>query len=75
MVKKKSQVTKKRRRKLTVEFKERVALAALREDKTMVELSAQFQIHPNGSASERSMAKIALEFEKWRIRGAITWAC
>ena len=34
MEKKKSQVTKKRRRKPTVEFKARAALAGLREDKT-----------------------------------------
>ena len=45
MLKKKSSVAKKQRRKLSAEFKAKVAVAALRGDKTLAQLCAEFQVH------------------------------
>ncbi len=35
------------RRRFTAEFKAKVALAAIRGEKTLIELSQQFDVHPN----------------------------
>ena len=46
-LKKKSTVARRVRRTHTPEFKARVALAALREDKTMAQLCQEFDLHVN----------------------------
>ena len=35
------------RRKFSAEFKGKVALAAIREDRTLAELAGQYQVHPH----------------------------
>jgi transposase len=45
MLKKKSSVAKPQRRKLSPEFKCKVALAALKEDRTLADLCAEFKVH------------------------------
>jgi len=38
---------KKKRRRFTPEFKARVALAALKEDRTIAQMASQYGVHPN----------------------------
>lgn len=40
-------MTKRRRRNHSPDFKAKVALAAIRGEKTLIELSQQFDVHPN----------------------------
>jgi hypothetical protein len=52
MFKIKTQVAEQQRRKRTTEFKTKVALAALREGKTMAELRAHYSAHPDQTARQ-----------------------
>ena len=38
---------KKKRRRFTAQFKAKVALEALKEQKTLTELAAEYEVHPN----------------------------
>lgn len=46
-----------KRRRFTAEFKAKVALAALVGDKTLAELAAEHQVHPNMIAAWKRQAK------------------
>jgi len=56
----------KKRNRYSIEFKAKVALAALRNDETMAELVTRFGVHPTMiNAWKRSLVECALEiFQK-----------
>ena len=55
-----------KRSRLTPEFKTRVVRAALREDKTLAELAAQFGVRPNQIAAWRRRVLKAMPKVFWR---------
>ena len=49
-----------KRRRFTAKFKARVALAALREDKTLQQIAAQHGLHPNQVSQWKRQAREGL---------------
>ncbi|MFC2087014.1 transposase [Bacteroidota bacterium] len=63
---------KKSRRKFTSAFKARVAIEALRERKSLAELSRRFEVHPNmiGKWKKEFLEKSATVFDKSSEEGS-----
>jgi hypothetical protein len=59
VVKQRSKAMKRTRRNHGVEFKAKVALAAVRGDKTLAELAEQFDMHPNQISEQRLLERAA----------------
>jgi len=55
-------MTKRKRRKHSGKFKAKVAVAALKGDRTLAELAAQFDVHPNQIQDWK--AKLVCQAEK-----------
>lgn len=53
-------MSKTKRTRYSGEFKAKVALAALREDKTLAEIAAKFSVHPNQVSEWKKQAMAGL---------------
>ena len=53
-------MSSKKRRRFPTAFKARVALEALKEQKTLAELAVQFSVHPNQISTWKRQARLSL---------------
>ena len=62
-----------KRRQFEAGFKARVALAALKGDKTINEIAAMFEVHPNMVRTwrQRALAELPRVFSEQQARGAV----
>jgi len=49
-------MTRRKRRNYSPEFKAKVAMAAIRGDKTLAQLAQQYDVHPTRSRTGRSVS-------------------
>ncbi len=59
-----------KRRKFSPSFKAKVALAAIKGDKSLSELSSQYQVHPNQVSKwkKQLLTNVAIVFSDGRIK-------
>ena len=65
------------RRHYTAEFKSKVALEALREQKTIAEIASDYEVHPNQVSlwKKQALAQVAEVFKHKSVRAPPVRSC